>query len=292
MIQNKTDIDVRSVVEMLPQAILWRSESKFICLNHALSSWFGDPTLRLNSILTQQDLLNLFNLGLDDKNNLIHFVNKAVDSDQNETLTITLSNGKILKWQWLLIGHYIMVEDVTDWHLKLITLQTLSDTDSLTELANRRRFEKEFARLIAQGARNDQTGALILFDIDNLKAINDEWGHSIGDKVLAEFGFFAKPCIRPYECLARIGGDEFAIVTLHGGLKGVERVIAAMEAVLNNVLLPNSQPISASFGIALFNQAENKAKSISIDQKKYQEEIYALADRELYKAKIIKKKAR
>lgn len=292
MIQNKIDIDARSAIEFLPQAILWCSESKFFCLNQALRAWSSSQALTLNSILTQQELVDLFDLDVDVKNNLIIFFNKTVESNKNETLTTTLPNKKVLRWQWLQIGQCLMVEDVTDWHLKLSTLQTLSDTDPLTNLANRRRFERDFARLIAQGARNDQIGALILFDIDNLKAINDEWGHGVGDKVLAEFGFFAKPNIRPYECLARIGGDEFAIVTQHGGLKGVERVVAAMEAILDNILLPNSKPISASFGIALFNQVENKPKTIPTDQKKYQEEIYAMADRELYKAKIIKKKPR
>jgi predicted signal transduction protein with EAL and GGDEF domain len=170
--------------------------------------------------ITAQNLAESFHLDSHTQNNLKRFLSRQSSSSHELAFITHLTTGHTLRWQWLSDDTQLMIENITQWHQQLSELQTLSDTDPLTGLANRRRFQRDFSRLIAQGARNGQTGALILFDIDNLKSINDKWGHVTGDKILSEFGIFAKPCIRPYECLARIGGDEFAIVTQHAGVEG------------------------------------------------------------------------
>jgi diguanylate cyclase (GGDEF)-like protein len=281
--------DFQQVIALLPQAILLQTPLGFVCLNRALCSWTTSDLHATNTLITTQNLVESFQLDNDTKNNLTRFLSRQSTSNQELICITHLTTGPTLRWQWLSDDAQLMVEDITQWHQQLSELQTLSDTDSLTGLANRRRFQRDFTRLIAQGARNGQTGALILFDIDNLKSINDKWGHATGDKILSEFGFLAKPCIRPYECLARIGGDEFAIVTQHAGAVGAKRIISAMEATFNKIMLPDATALSASFGTALFNNIDTKAMAPIKNSQVQQDHIYALADIELYKSKMLKK---
>jgi diguanylate cyclase (GGDEF)-like protein len=281
---------LKNIIDLLPQAILWKNDLDFTCFNDILYSWSNRDDYQKNENLTPENLVDLFILDKNTKNNLIRFLENTTAFDHNTALITPLNNGPALRWKWLSHGICLMVENVTDWHLQLVELQTLSDTDPLTNLANRRRFQRDFTRLIAQGARNHQIGALILFDIDNLKMINDRWGHAVGDKILSDFGGFAKTCIRPYESLSRIGGDEFAIVTQHAGLQGAERLIESMEFIFNKIKTPDGQSISASFGVSLFNQTDQNIARHLISSQIHQDQIYAMADAELYKEKMLKKK--
>jgi diguanylate cyclase (GGDEF)-like protein len=283
------DSDFQQAIIRLPQAILIKKPLGFIFLNQVLFSWTQSYLCTKNMPVTTENLVTCFDLDSFTKNNLKKFLDCQSPQNHELALTTHLITGQTLRWQWLADSTQLIVENITQWQKQMSELQTLSDTDPLTGLANRRCFQRDFSRLIAQGERNEQTGALILFDIDNLKSINDKWGHVTGDKVLSEFGIFAKPCIRPYECLARIGGDEFAIVTQHAGTEGANRVIQSMEAVFNKITLPDGTPLSASFGVALFNTLDSKS---IVDTKNYQaqkDHIYSIADINLYKAKAIKK---
>jgi diguanylate cyclase (GGDEF)-like protein len=81
-----------------------------------------------------------------------------------------------------------------------------ADTDALTDLVNRRGFEKQMARL-KDGAR-----ALIVMDIDHFKAVNDDRSHAAGDSVLRQFASLLKTAVRDGDTAARVGGEEFAII--------------------------------------------------------------------------------
>lgn len=86
-------------------------------------------------------------------------------------------------------------------------LELLSNTDPLTHIANRRKFENDLKCLI-----HEQQGALIILDIDHFKKINDEFGHGVGDKVLNSFSKHLQSLIAPLGQTYRIGGEEFACI--------------------------------------------------------------------------------
>jgi diguanylate cyclase (GGDEF)-like protein len=91
-------------------------------------------------------------------------------------------------------------------------LETLAHTDSLTGLANRRAWEAELDRGLARARRTLEPVTVALVDIDSFKAINDRCGHSGGDLLLIEVAQTWRDALRPDDVLARIGGDEFAVL--------------------------------------------------------------------------------
>ncbi len=95
---------------------------------------------------------------------------------------------------------------------RVAELEQLADTDTLTPLPNRRAFERELARAISTQARHGETAALIFVDLDGLKAINDTHGHKAGDAMILHVARELRAHVRQADMVARISGDEFAII--------------------------------------------------------------------------------
>ncbi|MEY8876582.1 MAG: GGDEF domain-containing protein, partial [Leptothrix sp. (in: b-proteobacteria)] len=91
-------------------------------------------------------------------------------------------------------------------------LCTLSSSDPLTGLANRRQFEAAIEQQIDRVARSGEPAMLLLLDIDHFKRINDGHGHAVGDLVIQAVGRALQDSVRPMDSVARIGGEEFAAV--------------------------------------------------------------------------------
>jgi diguanylate cyclase len=94
-------------------------------------------------------------------------------------------------------------------------LQRLAQTDTLTGLGNRHFFTQKSERALVEAARDGESAALVMFDLDHFKAINDTYGHGAGDWVLKQVGKTCASHCRKVDYLGRIGGEEFAVL-LHG----------------------------------------------------------------------------
>jgi diguanylate cyclase (GGDEF)-like protein len=88
----------------------------------------------------------------------------------------------------------------------------LADLDALTGLHNRRYFHETLAREVSRAQRYNRSLALIVFDLDDFKAINDRIGHLAGDAVLADAAERVRDCVRSADIACRVGGDEFAVI--------------------------------------------------------------------------------
>lgn len=101
----------------------------------------------------------------------------------------------------------------TAWLQGLIdALVELSSRDALTGLANRRAFELALAREVDRVARSGEPALLLALDIDHFKRINDSHGHAAGDQVIKAVAAALAETVRPMDLVARVGGEEFAIV--------------------------------------------------------------------------------
>jgi diguanylate cyclase (GGDEF)-like protein len=162
-------------------------------------------------------------------------------------------------------------------------LSFLAMHDSLTMLNNRLAFDKEGKRVFAHAKRVSNNFALLLIDIDDFKWINDKFGHMIGDIVLKEIGTVLTETIRGEDFVARIGGDEFALI-LDNISKAEDAGIVA-EKILHKFKKPLKFPdkediyISVSIGISCYSSTHNDFST-----------IYKQADIALYKVKYSGKK--
>lgn len=155
--------------------------------------------------------------------------------------------------------------------------QRLAMHDSLTGLSNRRNFEEAGTREIARIQRYESDLSLVLFDMDDLKRLNDEFGHPAGDAAIRRVGEALVAECRSADLAARIGGDEFALIMpetkIHEAGTSAGRVLESLR--LSGISIAGRNvPISISAGIAC----------ASAEDESFQD-LYARADRALYRAK-------
>ena len=113
------------------------------------------------------------------------------------------------------LGRFWLFEDVTEEKKTLQQAEQHAELDALTSIYNRRRFDQDLQRLIAQAERDGSQLALMMFDLDDFKPINDQYGHACGDEVLRQVAQTLSPQLRRNEMLYRIGGDEFALLLVN-----------------------------------------------------------------------------
>lgn len=167
--------------------------------------------------------------------------------------------------------------DVTDRVRAEARLAWLANHDPLTGLFNRHRFQEELERTLAELSRTQRSAALVLFDLDNFKDINDSSGHAAGDALLKMLGQVLKERVRSSDTVARLGGDEFAVLMADTTASGAEKFAQELNQRLQEIPFHYAGKIyriSASIGIAMIPQHGNNV-----------EELLANADLAMYQAK-------
>lgn len=164
----------------------------------------------------------------------------------------------------------------------LVENRKLSTTDDLTRVASRRFFTKHFPREVERAARYGRSLAVILCDIDHFKNVNDTLGHAGGDEVLRQFGARLQEQLRRgVDWVARIGGEEFAIVlpeTEYEKALDVARKLRTAVANKHFEVQKRSVEITASFGLCGLGTIGPGARKIA-------ENLVKVADAALYRSK-------
>ena len=135
-------------------------------------------------------------------------------------------------------------------------LERLADSDTLTPLLNRRAFLREVERGIARVARHSTPVAVMIADLDGLKAINDGAGHQAGDAALLHVGYTLKAHVRALDVVARIGGDEFGLVLEDLDADAAETKAHALAASIAAEPV-DGQAVSISIGYTLVQPEDN-----------------------------------
>ena len=173
--------------------------------------------------------------------------------------------------------------DVTEYKRVEGHLAWLADHDPLTNMFNRRRFGEELEQVLSRAERYRHPGALLFFDLDRFKYINDTSGHQAGDTLLKMVAGILAQTIRANDITGRLGGDEFAIILPEinsDGAIGVAKKVLAQLSQAQLTINNRTHKISASIGIALF--PEHGANI---------HDLLAAADLAMYQAKAIGRNA-
>lgn len=170
----------------------------------------------------------------------------------------------------------VQVQDISERRRLEDRLRYLADHDSLTGLRNRRCFSAELQSAVAFTARYGRTGALLIIDIDELKAVNDSLGHSAGDDLLRRVAEILRDRTRETDFVARLSGDEFAILVPQAGADGARLLAEALRRGIGEVEFGSeAEPVTASIGIALFGAGYAEGVEAALES----------ADRAMYMAK-------
>ncbi|GEP12709.1 GGDEF domain-containing protein [Methylobacterium gnaphalii] len=146
-----------------------------------------------------------------------------------------------------------------------LELRVLAMTDGLTGALSRRSFRGELSRAFALALRHRHELSCIMLDLDRFKAINDEYGHPVGDLVLSAAAAACRDELRKSDVLGRVGGEEFAVLLPHTGLASALKVAEKLRAAVARLQIPTPREpirVTASFGIAALGISVGSAETL------------------------------
>ena len=153
-----------------------------------------------------------------------------------------------------------------------------AETDALTGLYNQRYFHETLRREVLRAQRYERSLALILFDVDDFKSINDQIGHLAGDRVLAQAADRLRDAVRSVDVPCRIGGDEFAVILPESSAIDDDQLYRRVQSSMRGTALgPDEDRLRLSAGIAELQHGDTAAG------------LFERADGALYRAKDLGK---
>ncbi len=272
---------VRAMLEASPLgvSVTRYEDSEIIYANEALALMHGVPTNQLIGTQAKQHYVNL-----EERDEIVEQLKKGKNVTDYET-QLKAIDGRAF-WAMLTMAPTILdsepviltwVRDSTESHTAKEKLKHMALHDSLTGLANGLRFNEYMQEAVARSRRRKKQGALLYFDLDGFKQVNDTLGHQYGDFLLCEVAKRLRVNLRETDMIARLGGDEFGVV-----LEDLSEDLHP-EQVAKKILTELKKPyknegrtatVGASIGIAYFGD-----ERIDIDN------LIKRADSAMYRAK-------
>ena len=256
-------------------------EHRYQFINATFERWFG-VSARESLMHSMREVLGEQAYQLREQHLLRAFAGEEVDYEftvDNEAGERTFHTSYVpdVGERGAVEGVYGLIHEITKTKAMHTALQFAAATDTLTGIANRRRFDEQLAQSMQRTRAARAPMALAYLDIDRFKAINDSLGHKAGDEVLKEFASRLVRSVRASDLVARLAGDEFVIIlegvnsaaeVRHVGAKIVDAIRQPFE------LASGPLPVTTSIGIAIFREGALTPA-----------QLLDLADQALYAAK-------
>lgn len=192
----------------------------------------------------------------------------------NDRMVAQLRVAETLRFyvSWLLAGSLVVLVGLFGFYRWAKTreraaarrIEHLAHFDPLTDLPNRTLLADLLEREVARARRSERGFALLMFDLDGFKQVNDTWGHAAGDKLLAMVADRARGCMRTSDIVGRLGGDEFLAIlpeaTHEGALLVAEKLREAMSAPY--AIGKQTARLGASVGVSYFGENGDDAEAL------------------------------
>lgn len=166
-----------------------------------------------------------------------------------------------------LLGAIMVFSDVTEKHRLAQQIAYHASHDALTELVNRREFEKRLDRTLTNAQKESKEHVLCYLDLDQFKVVNDTCGHVAGDELLRQIATLLRKQIRARDTLGRLGGDEFGILMEHCTLERAKHVADKLRQAVANFRFSWEDKIfniAVSLGIVAITKTEQNSKDLLI----------------------------
>ncbi len=265
-----------SLLDTLRVGILFvdRDRRVHYCNRALREMWGFSPDENLTGLRDEALIERSAALRADDTAYRLHLDAVLSRQEASQRYEIPLSDGRVLEEVSALvrsedgarrIGRVWVYEDITERKLTAQRLVEIAEHDALTGLYNRRRFHEELDRMLAVGRRHGEQVALLSFDLDGFKAVNDRFGHQAGDRVLVGVAEGVAAIVRRNELLFRLGGDEFAVLVPEA--KPAE-VITLAQRINRSITSQRfafdggEASVGVSIGIALFPEHARDAEAL------------------------------
>ncbi len=263
-----------------PIIIARLSDDKIILANNNAVKLFGiDPTeldrYKLKDFFADIDNRTLLNERLEQEKEVQDF-EILVKSYSGDTPFWLLTSATTIDYNYDVVL-YAAFQDITSRKNREVLLKNQATRDPLTSLYNRRYFEDEVNKRIANARLNNGMYCVLMTDVDLFKKVNDTYGHKTGDKVLIELAGACERALRDNDIVARYGGEEFVIYLDDVTIEKAKNVAERLRETIANLKVPSDDGRIVTFTI-----------SIGISSSKVSDNIDTLiktADEALYKAK-------
>ena len=189
------------------------------------------------------------------KDGQCHHMDDAVFwRNDKETFPVEYTQATILEGAKI-VGGVVAFQDITERKKDQQKLLNLARYDQVTQLPNRSMYWDFLSKSIATADRTNNNIAILLLDLDNFKQINDSLGHDAGDELLIQMAKKLSHCVREADIVARVGGDEFAILLLNPrdtqvAANVAQKVLADIAQTFH--IFSNDVSVRASIGIAIY----------------------------------------
>jgi len=160
-------------------------------------------------------------------------------------------NGMLIKYDGL-------IEDITERKQLENKFERLATIDELTQVFNRTKFQEVIKIELERSKRYNHPLSMLMFDIDHFKAINDTYGHSVGDYVLQTLAQIAKENLREIDYLVRWGGEEFIIIAPETDLGRAKALAERIRTAIENYRFDQAGKITISFGVTEFKESDTE----------------------------------
>ena len=269
-----------NVLKLVPAGVFWKDkERRFLGANQMFLDYYGlksvesikgktdeDMGWHINPEPFKQDELIVINEGKTIRNVQGECIVKGEVRKIVASKQPFIVDGEIMG----LIGFF---NDVTESEKEKENLEALTYTDELTGLQNRRAFEEIIEKYVAQYKQDETDFALVIFDVDKFKKVNDIYGHSFGDLVLQKVAEIIRLVTSNNSVAFRIGGDEFALLHQYSTESEVESIVQEVNLKISQVNQIDGKDFKTSLSVGTAYYSKTKDKKLMFeqaDQKMYQ----------------------